>query len=216
MRIGIELNGVVRNLNAQYLKYYLKDINPTFDDTQIDEGLTDIFDKLEFENKSKRYQFKFEDYPYEIFGCAAPMTRNLHTFINGWIHENEDDFEEIAFFSMGEEELTIQSTYFYLSKSGSRMRNMVFPLSVEEVWNRFDIVITTNKEIIKKKPKGKIVILINKSDNKNLKSKSDYNYDNLETFLGDNETLTKIKNINETQVSLLTKIKQNIRKLIKR
>ena len=131
-------------------------------------------------------------------------------------HENEDDFEEIAFFSMGEEELTIQSTYFYLSKSGSRMRNMVFPLSVEEVWNRFDIVITTNKEIIKKKPKGKIVILINKSDNKNLKSKSDYNYDNLETFLGDNETLTKIKNINETQVSLLAKIKQNIRKLIKR
>ena len=37
IRIGIELNDVVRNVNKQILKYYQKDIDPTLDLDDIDD-----------------------------------------------------------------------------------------------------------------------------------------------------------------------------------
>ena len=187
IKIGIELNGVIRNINKQYLKYYLKDINPEFDDTDIDLNANDFVEKLPFPNKSDRKKFVYEDYPYEIFGCAAPMTRNLHTFINGWIHELSSKYEDkgydVSFFSLGEEELSIQSTYFYLSKSGSRVRRTFFPKDYNELFDEYDIIITANKDIAINSYEDNFVILINNTDNSEYNEYADYVFNDLEEFM---------------------------------
>jgi len=48
IRIGIELNHVVRNINKQILKYYKKDIDPSLDLEDIDEK-DDAFKYAKFE-----------------------------------------------------------------------------------------------------------------------------------------------------------------------
>lgn len=215
-KIGIELNGVIRNINQQYLKYYLKDINPTFDDTDIDLNVNDFLKQLKFENKSDIEKFVYEDYPYEIFGCAAPMSRNLHTFLNGWAHELEDEYE-IGFFSFGEKELSIQSTYFYLSKSGSRVRRALFPKNVKDLYNEFDIIITSDEKIALSKPKDKICVLIEKTDNKSALSLVDKSYNNLEDLMKDSVSFKEyVENYSESNIFVreIKKVLYKIKKFL--
>lgn len=194
IKIGIELNGIIRDINKQYLKYYVKDIKPDFDDTNVNLNVTNLIDELKFDSKALKEQFIYEDYPYELFGCAAPMSRNLHTFINGWIHDLYWDKDiDVSFFSLGEDELTIQSSYFYLSKSGSRIRKIIFPINTKEVFNEFDVIITINKELLDEKRKDKIMILIKKDDNKEYELKTDYVYENLEDLINDKDFVDNIK-----------------------
>lgn len=212
LKIGIELNGIVRDINSQYLKYYTKDINQTFDDTNIDTNVVNLIDKLQFKSKKEKEQFIYEDYPYELFGCANSMSRNLHTFINGWAYDLywRENMDDISYFSLGEDELTIQSTYFYLSKSGSRVRNIYFPREEKDVWDKYDIVVTTNGNIVKNKPLGKIVVLILKTDNEKFKEFADYSYDNLEEMLKDEKFVNNIITKKETIFSWLKNKVKNI------
>ena len=55
------------------------------------------------------------DYPYEIFGCANTMDKNLSVAINNWMISlyERDSIIEVCAFSDKEENLTIQSTYFF-------------------------------------------------------------------------------------------------------
>ena len=55
---------------------------------------------------------------------------------------------------MNESELSIQSTYFFLSKIGARVRMMFFPQSADELYDMCDIVITANKEVVEGAPSG--------------------------------------------------------------
>ena len=90
--IAIELNHVVRNVNKQILKYYQKDINPELDIDNIDEK-DDVFKYATFDSHRDRNEFVYIDYPYEIFGCAKPMDKDLPTKINNWLASltNEED-----------------------------------------------------------------------------------------------------------------------------
>ena len=38
MKIGIELNHIIRDVNSQMLKYYVKDIDKTFDEKKVDKN----------------------------------------------------------------------------------------------------------------------------------------------------------------------------------
>ena len=76
IKIGIELNGVVRNVNKQILKYYQKDINPSLDLDETDEK-DDVFKYAKFESLTDKNDFIYIDYPYEIFGCANTAEKKL-------------------------------------------------------------------------------------------------------------------------------------------
>ena len=75
MKIGIELNNIVRNINFQLVKYYKKDIDKNFDDENINYNVTDILPNLKFKNKKSKKEYVYVDYPYEIFGCANKFQR---------------------------------------------------------------------------------------------------------------------------------------------
>ena len=120
-----------------------------------------------------------------------------------------DEKIDVCLFSMKEEGLTIQSTYFFLSKIGSRVREVFFPRKKEEVWEKCDVIVTNNIDLINSKPNGKIAILINNNDNAKLKKKCEFNYDSLYEMLIDSTLVEKIKNaMNKDNDGILNKIKR--------
>jgi 16S rRNA G966 N2-methylase RsmD len=118
--IAIELNHVIRNINKQLLKYYQRDYNEELDIEDIDEKSENVLSKyIKFDSKKELNEFIYIDYPYEIFGCANTMEKKLAVKITNWltdISNIEDEEIRIVFYSLNEGELTIQSTYFFLSK----------------------------------------------------------------------------------------------------
>lgn len=210
MKIGIELNNIVRDINYQLVKYYKKDINKDFNDEDFDYNITDVLPKLKFKNKKAKREFVYTDYPYEIFGCANTMEKNLSVAINNWLiglYEKDDDKYEVCAFSCNEETLTVQSTYFFLSKIGCRIREMFFPLKESDMWERCDVIITNNEKVINSKPNDKVVVLINNNDNSKLKSKCDLNYDSLLDLINDEDFIKKVSK-KPTKVSFIKKIKR--------
>lgn len=197
LTIGIELNHVVRNINKQIIKYYIKE-------KKLDDDVNDIDDKQDvfktfakFESKHAKNNFLYIDYPYEIFGCSEIMEKKLAVRITNWLSDItniEDEDIRIVFYSMNEEALTIQSTYFFLSKIGTRVRKMFFPKTIEEVWDECDVVITARDEFFENDiPNGKKVVLINRPFNEDCKDKAFLNYDNLSDVILDNEFFKKIR-----------------------
>jgi hypothetical protein len=196
IKIGIEINNVIRDYNKQFVKYFKKAIDPLLDDKAIDIDNVNITDILKFSSKLEQNNFIYTDYPYEIFGCANPVHRNLPTKLNGWIQDMsniEDEEYKVVLFGLLEQALSIQSTYYFLSKIGSRARQVMFPENGADMWNECDVIITTNPNIIENKPDGKKVILIEKSYNTHLKDKSILQYNSLMDLIEDNNFFDKIK-----------------------
>ena len=196
IRIGIELNHVVRNVNKQILKYYQKDINPMLELEDIDEK-DDVFKYAKFDSKADKNEFIYIDYPYEIFGVAKPMDKDLPANMNNWLSEltnYEDDDVEIFFYSLNEEALTIQSSYFFLSKIGTRVRKIVFPKDIKEIANQFDVVITTNKDVIDSLNNYVYKILIETGYNDDLKELVNKSYKSLNDVINDNDLLDVLHN----------------------
>ena len=216
MKIGIELNNIVRDLNKQIIKYYKKDINQSFDDKNVNYNVTNVIDSIDFKSKKAKFEYMYVDYPYEIFGCAPTTHRNLAVTINNWLvslGNKEDEKYDVKLFSLKEEALSIQSTYYFLSKIGCRVREMFFPKDGVEMWDKCDVIITLNERIIDNKPEGKVVVLINKDDNKNLQGKVDLHYDSLFDLISDTEFINKVKQIEGVKnTSFLQKIKKIFKK----
>ena len=195
--IGVELNHVVRNINKQIVKYYIKEYAPDVDPDDIDDREDVLKTFAKFNSKYERNNFLFIDYPYEIFGCANTMEKKLAVKITNWltdISNIEDEDIRIIFYSLNEEAITIQSTFFFLSKIGTRVRKVIFPKTIEEVWDECDVVITARDEFFEKEiPEGKKVVLINRPFNKDCKDKAFLNYDNLSEIISDEEFFNKLK-----------------------
>jgi hypothetical protein len=197
LTIGVELNHVVRNINKQIIKYYAKEFSPETDIDEIDDK-EDVFKTFaKFNSNYEKNNFIFIDYPYEIFGCASTMEKKLAVKITNWltdISNIEDEDIRIVFYSLNEGELSIQSTYFFLSKIGTRVRKVFFPKNIDEVWDECDVVITARDEFFEKEiPEGKKVVLINRPFNKEAKDKAFLNYDNLSEIITDEDFFNKLK-----------------------
>ena len=188
LTIGIELNHVVRNVNHQILKYYQKDFDPSIDIDEFDDK-TNIIEQLSFKSKKEKNDFIFIDYPFEIFGCANAVEKKLPVKFTTWltdISNIEDEDIRIVFYSLNEEALTIQSTFFFLSKFGTRVRKVFFPKSTQEVWDECDAVITTNTDMFENLPENKKIVLINREYNEDKKDEAFLNYNELTDIIDDN------------------------------
>ena len=198
IKVAIELNGVVRNINKQILKYYVKDFDQSIDLDEVDEK-DDPYKTVKFSSLKERNIFLYIDYPYEIYGCAKAMDKDLPRDLNNWLAELtnfEKEEIEISFFSLHEEAITIQSSYFFLSKIGTRVRKVFFPKDVSDVADYFDLIIASSEEAVKSaNEKNKPIILINNLVNEECKEISNYNYDSLTDVIKDEAITDKIYNL---------------------
>lgn len=216
VRIGIDLNNCYRDINAEILKMVSKYVNPLLypedcnsknmvvvdDYVDVDKSLVNnlVGGKFRFESLSAKNKFLYEDYPYEVFGCAKLAERNLDVKLNQFVEERCGDDFEFSFFSTKEAGLTIQSSCYFLSKTSGRLRRILFPKSFDEAWDEFDVIVTTNNELIEGKPeskwwnpfsKRKKVVKIARPFNKGLEC--DLEYDSIGEMLEDKEFLKKLK-----------------------
>lgn len=190
MVIAIDINDVIRDYTRQFIKYYQKVIDPSFEieyDDVTDFNFLNVFPFVDNNGESDTNlynQFKYEDCAFELFGRADVMERKLPSEFNLWTQNTLRNFDEekipniliVSPFEMG---LSIQSTLAFLSRIGMKAREYYFPVNSNSIWDKCDILITANPNMITNKPDGKYVFKINTPYNKDAEALTEYTFDSL-------------------------------------
>lgn len=197
MRIAIDINDVIRDNLTQFKNCYIKFVNRDFEIKTEEIKSFDLSKVFPFSTKKEFYDFKYNDYAYELFARAEPVDQMLPYKFNDWIQNTMRDFDkeqipEIFLFSPFEMNLTIQATYSFLSKIGCRCREVVFPIDSYKVWDNCDIMITANPNLLTNAPEGKTAIRILKPYNTDC-ADCKYTFNSLLDLINDkDETINKM------------------------
>jgi len=216
MRIGIDINGVLRDTIGKFSQLYEKHLIESDDkdvvhntyeldmsgNTQIINNLTEKFDykiisevdslNLEnhfaFKNKDELFNFMYEEYSMELFGHAPSTEMTTFNILNDLYFNLRNENELVVVSSeIGKSK---PSSLFFLSKFGCLLEKIFFfsEITKNNMWNQIDVLLTADPNLLLEKPKGKIVIQFNTSYNKHVQS--DLQIDRLCEF---EEILKKIK-----------------------
>ena len=165
MKIAIDLNDVVRDFSNNFVKYYIEGYDHKFDLTDFEFWSNDLRAVFPFTSDNSYYNFVYNDYAFELFGKCGVCTRKLESELNDWTEKtikelDTDEDIETMFVSTKEYGLSIGNTYFFLSKLGTKIREVYFPKDSITIWDKCDALITANPDLLITKPKGKISIKI--------------------------------------------------------
>lgn len=195
MKIAIDLNDVVRDYSNNFVKYYLEGYNHEFDLSDFEFWSNDMSAVFPFTSKQSYNNFIYNDYAFELYGKCGVCTRGLESELNTWTEQTLKDLDtdeeiELMFVSPMEYGLSIGNTYFFISKIGSKIREVYLPSDSKTIWDKCDILITANPNLLSLKPEGKISVKIKADYNK--ESEADYTFKDFSTFLSNNENIQKI------------------------
>jgi hypothetical protein len=218
MRIGIDINGVLRDTIGKFTQLYEKHLIESEQDefmgqtykldmsgnTELEE--TDIVpfeykklgdvDSLEldkhftFRNKEELFSFMYEEYTMELFGHAPSTEMTTFNMLNDLYFELRDENELIIV--SGEIGKSKPSSLFFLSKFGCLLEKVFFfsEITKESMWNQVDVLLTADPTLLLEKHEGKVVIKFITDYNKQIKS--DYEISSLSEF---SEILKGLKNV---------------------
>jgi hypothetical protein len=194
MTLAIDINDVIRDNMYQFRNVYQRYVDEDFDIDLKDIDTYNMLDHYPFESESELNKFKYIDFAYELYGRAEACDKMLPYALNDYLEKtlrDIDDVPNVILFSPFEIGLTIQSTLSFLSAKTVRAREIYFPVDSMTIYDRADVIITAQPNLIEKCPDGKCVIKINKPYNKEIESK--YSFDSLMDVIKDKEeTLIKI------------------------
>jgi hypothetical protein len=178
MRIGIEVNGVLRDtlkkIQQEYEKWYIE--NPFKEETEfkyeVKSDLTslNILEHLSFENEDELYDFLYKEHAMEIFGHSPSVEMNSVNYLNDFYLDMRDKFEIIV---MSDEiGKSKPATLFFLSKFGCLCENILFysESTLETIWDKIDILLTANPRLLLNHPEGIKVIKYETSYNLEISS----------------------------------------------
>ena len=129
------------------------DINPL--EYQVDEktgeanadfALFKAPEKTHLTAKEVYNRFMYEDFVFEIHGSVPKMYPNLDLHLKNFYEKYKDTVE--FFIVSKENEFSIPSTLFFLSKIMCRIPNYRFVKTNEELIGDLDVIITTDPEIL--------------------------------------------------------------------
>lgn len=199
MRIGIELNGVLRDtlkkIQQEYEKWYIE--NPFKEDEedsfeyQVISDLTtlDIMSHLKFKNEDELYDFLYKEHTMEIFGHAGSVEVSSMMDFNEFYLDVRDNHDIlIVSDEMGKSK---PASLFFISKFGCLVETVKFysESTINSMWDSIDILLTANPKLLLNYPENKKVIKFNTTYNtdintehsistiKELKSKIEEIYD---------------------------------------
>lgn len=208
MKIAIDINDVLRDYTRQFANMYKKVVDPSFDIKYEDIDDFNFLNIFPFYDENKNIdnllynRFKYEDCAFEIYGRAEAMDRMLPADFNLWTQNtmrnfDDDKLPEIILFSPFEMNLSIQSTLSFLARFGVRTRDISFPLDSTKMWDKCDVMITANPNLLECKPEGKISFKVNAPYN--TEAKGDYEFNSMMDIIHDeNNTLVNlIENTND-------------------
>lgn len=165
-RIGIELNGVLRDtlkkIEQTYKKFYVDDpINITeLKKYEVLSEVTtlDIKKHLKFENDDEVYSFLYEEFPMEIFGHSPSVEMTTFNDFNEFYINHRDNFDiSIVSDEIGKSK---PASLFFISKFGCLVEKVKFysNSTINSMWDEVDILLTANPDLLLHYPKDKTII----------------------------------------------------------
>lgn len=181
MRIGIEINGVLRDtlkkIQQEYEKWYVE--NPFREDTEFeykvisDLNSLDIIKHLTFPNGDELYNFLYKEHTMEIFGHAGSVEYNSMNDLNDFYLDFRDSHDIlIVSDEIGKSK---PASLFFLSKFGCLIESVKFysESTINSLWDSVDILLTANPSLLLNHPSDKIVIKYITEYNKEIKIDSE-------------------------------------------
>lgn len=216
MKIGIEINGVLRNTFEKIKQVYKKNLidsqsietQPMYNidisgDTQdlilnedfkykilSEEESFDLEKMYKFQNKEELYSFLYEEYTMEVFGHAPSTEMNTFNVLNEFYLEFRDNYDiSIVSNEIGKSK---PSSLFFLSKFGMLIEKIFFysEITKKDMWNSIDVLLTANPYLLLERPENKIVIKYVTNYNKDIPS--DYEITSLSEL---KQIIKNIKNV---------------------
>jgi hypothetical protein len=200
MRIGIEVNGVLRNTLGKLEQTYQKFLIDKTDGIEYEDDfkyeIVKPIDNIEvkkhftFKDDDEMYSFLYDEFPMEIFGHS--QSSEYTTF---------NDLNEIYTKLREEHDLLIVSdeigkskpaTLFFLSKFGCLVEKIKFysNITIKSMWDEVDVLLTSSPTLLLDCPKDKLIIKFETEYNKNIDSF--YTIKSLKEF---EEKLNQIENV---------------------
>ena len=192
MKIGISINGVIRDFipkfEAVYDKYF-----PVDEDEETPKRNINNLNLLEHfiftGGTTELNHFMYVEAALEIFGHAGEVKLNAVEHLNQ-LHNLIEDMGHIPIIISKELNNSKPSTLFFLSKLSAKINNIIFIRDYDKKWEHVDVLITANPITLNTKPTGKISIKVIKEYNKDINS--DYTIVDLKELLDNKKILEKI------------------------
>ena len=202
MKIAIDLNGVVRDIFTKTEQVYTKFYLDEFEDNHTSEfneeteewvkenskddfkyGLNlpvtsmNLIEHFKFKEQEDLYNFFYVDFPMQIFGHSPSISANTFNVLNELYVDLRDD-NEITIIS-DEIGKSKPATLFFLSKYGCLVENIRFysKITINDVYENFDIIVTSNPDLLSIDGDNKTIIKVKTSYNKEFNS--DYEINNI-------------------------------------
>lgn len=187
MKIAIDLNDVVRDYTNNFISTYLNYFNSEFDTTDFEIWTNDMQSLLTFKTERAYQKFVYEDYPYELFckcgTCTKKLPVELKDFFKSLKDYDTDEPIDVMFVSTMEYGASLSYSFAFVGNLGCGVREVYFPVDSRTIWDKCDVLVTANPDLIDNKPEDKTVVKITTDYNTN--SKGDYEYNKLSSFLTD-------------------------------
>ena len=179
MKIGIELNGVLRDtlrkIQQEYEKWYIE--NPFKEETEFEykviSDLTtlNISEHLAFKDEDDVYNFLYKEHTMEIFGHAGSVeTSSMMDFNDFYLNMRDDHDILVVSDEMGKSK---PASLFFISKFGCLVETVKFysESTINSLWDSVDILLTANPQLLLNHPEGKVVIKYDTTYNSDIKTK---------------------------------------------
>ena len=199
MRIGIDVNGVLRDTVGKFDQLYTKHLIESDEDSSINQTyeidmsgnpqpIANVVDKFgykkvsevtslklddhyTFKSSEELFTFMYEEYAMELFGHAPSTEMTTFNMLNDFYLLKRDQDEIIVVSSeIGKSK---PSTLFFLAKFGCLVEKVIFfsEITKNNMWDQVDILLTANPSLLLEKPNDKFVVKYNTDYNKHIDSK---------------------------------------------
>lgn len=196
MRIAIDVNGVLRDTIGKFKQIYEKHLienyqseftNKTYildseGNTELDTPpipfeykilspvtSLDLQKHFSFQNEEEYYSFMYEEYCMELFGHTPSTEMSTFVDLNEIYVNNRRQWDFIIL--SDEIGKSKPATLFFLSKFGCELEKIIFysNITLNSIWNEFDVLLTANPNLLLNHPNNKIVIKFETEYNKDIK-----------------------------------------------
>jgi hypothetical protein len=175
MRIGIELNGVLRDtlkkIQQEYEKWYIEnpfrdEVEDSFEYQVISDLISlDIMNHLKFKDEDELYNFLYKEHTMEIFGHAGSVEVSSMMDFNEFYLDVRDNHDIlIVSDEMGKSK---PASLFFISKFGCLVETVKFysESTINSMWDSIDVLLTANPKLLLEHPEDKKVIKFNTNYN---------------------------------------------------
>jgi hypothetical protein len=199
MRIGVELNGVLRDTIDKFKQTYEKYLIDgeydeklkTYESIDNNEDYKEILPKGEtpfkyeflsevdsmdlskhfaFQNNEEIYDFMYQEFPMQIFGHAQSTEMASFNDLNDLYFKMRDEHDMlIVSDEIGKSK---PASLFFISKFGCLLEKIKFysNQTINSMWDEVDVLLTANPDLLLNYPQNKIVVKYETNYNKHVSS----------------------------------------------